>query len=365
MRQDIKIFFLYWMLIPIILFAAPLPEKYPVYSYVFSEFDVDESYIDNDDFIHFVQKNEKSMKRLYTRSMKHGAVLAPMVKGYLMDKGLSDLFIYLSMVESGLSTDIVSSKKAVGLWQFMPATAQHYKLDVCNSFDERCDPVSATNAAISYLNKLHTQFGKWYLAAIAYNCGEGRLKKAIKKAGSDELGILTDERDKYLPKETRQYIRKILLTAMIGEGKYLDFAADPGPDEENLIQVDISGGCDLKKLARTLEMKPGELLSMNRQFKQGIVPKKRSLYTLTIPEEKMIPFYLRYELKEEVKPVKSHLASHIVKMGDTIESIAEKYHSSAEEIKMANHLEDDFLTLDSLLLIPVTKETFESMLLKK
>ena len=131
--------------------------------------------------------------------MQRGEMLSPMVKGYLMDQGLSDLFIYLSMVESGLNTDIVSSKKAAGLWQFMPATAQHYKLEVCNGFDERCDPISAAHAA------------------IAYNCGEGRLRRAIREAGSDELGILTDERDKYLPRETRQYIRKILLAAMIGE----------------------------------------------------------------------------------------------------------------------------------------------------
>jgi len=360
MHKGIKTLFL-CLIIPAILYAATLPEKYPVYSYVFSEFDVDESYIDNDDFNRFVQENENSIKRLYSRSMKRGAVLSPMVKGYLMDKGLSDLFIYLSMVESGLSTDIVSSKKAVGLWQFMPATAEHYKLDVCNSFDERCDPVSATNAAISYLNKLHTQFGKWYLAAIAYNCGEGRLKKAIKKAGSDELGILTDERDKYLPKETRKYIRKILLAAMIGEGKYLDFSVASGV-KKKWIQVEIAGGCDLKKLAETLEMEPRELLNMNRQFKQSIVPKEKILYMLTIPEEKMIPFYLKYELTTEKKQVKPYLISHVVKMGDTLESIAKQYHSSMDEIKTANKLENEFLTLDSLLLVPVSCETFEIML---
>ncbi len=348
-------------MIPLLLSAASLSEKYPVYSYVFSEFDVDESYIDNDDFIRFVQQNEKSIKRLYARSMERGAVLSPMVKGYLMDKGLSDLFIYLSMVESGLSTDIVSSKKAVGLWQFMPATAQHYKLDVCNSFDERCDPVSATNAAISYLNKLHTQFGKWYLAAIAYNCGEGRLEKAIRKAGSDELDILTDERDKYLPGETRRYIRKILLAAMIGESRYLDCAADTDAGKER-VQVEVSGGCDLKKLARTLEMKPDTLMGMNRQFKQGIVPKDKAVYSLTIPEEKMIPFYLKYELKTQEKKIKPHLISHVVKMGDTLESIARQYHSSIDEINAANKLESEFLILDSLLLVPVSRETFEAML---
>ncbi|WP_294956275.1 lytic transglycosylase domain-containing protein [Sulfurovum sp.] len=354
------------LLIPAVLFSAsfPLAEKYPVYTYVFSEFDVDEGYIDNEDFERFVRKNEKSIRHLYKRSMQRGEMISPMVKGYLMDQGVSDLFIYLSMVESGFSTDVVSSKKAVGLWQFMPATAQHYKLDVCNSFDERCDPVSATNAAIKYLKKLHEQFGKWYLAAIAYNCGEGRLKRAIKKAGSDELGILTDERDKYLPAETRKYIQKILLAAMIGEGKYIDFGVRPGEGESQPVQVEISGGCDLEKLAGTLGMKPLDLLRMNRQFKHGIVPTKKAVYTLMIPEEKMISFYLKYELKQEPEtlPVKPHFVSHVVKMGDTLESIAKKYHSTAEEIRRANRLDDDFLILGSLLLVPVTQKMFDQML---
>jgi len=362
MYRAFKHIILFQLLLQTALFSATLAEKYPVYSYVFSEFEVDESYIDNEDFEIFVRKNEKKLSRFYERSMQRGEMLSPMVKGYLMDQGLSDLFIYLPMVESGLSTDIVSSKKAVGLWQFMPATAQHYKLEVCNSFDERCDPVSATNAAIAYLNKLHAEFGKWYLAVLAYNCGEGRLKRAIKEAGSDELGILTDERDKYLPKETREYIRKILLAAMIGEGKFIDFSTGPESEDETLYRVEVSGGTDLGKLAEILKMKPTELLRLNRQFKKGVVPKEKALYTLMIPEKKMILFYLKYELKEEKKSFRPNLISHVVQMGDTLQSIAQRYHSSSDEIVAANKLEDEFLELGSILLVPVSREIFDEML---
>jgi len=362
MRQAAKSILFLLILIPAALFPASLSEKYPVYRYVFSEFDVDESYIDNEDFKIFVERNEKKITRFYKRSMQRGETLSPMVRGYLMDRGVSDLFIYLSMVESGFSSDIVSPKKAAGLWQFMPATAQRYKLEVCNGFDERCDPLSATGAAIDYLGKLHEEFGKWYLAVIAYNCGEGRLRRAIREAGSDELEILTDERDRYLPKETRRYIRKILLAAMIGEGKFIDFSAAPKEKGGKLYRVEVSGGTDLKKLAELLQMEPRALFRLNRQFKKGIVPKERALYTLMIPEEKMILFYLKYELNAEKKSFKPHLLSHVVQMGDTLQSIAEKYHSSSDEIRAANTLEDDFLELDSILLIPVSREIFEKML---
>ena len=171
------------MLISSYSFSLSITDKYPSYAYVFAEFGVDESYIYDRDFEQFVLQNEKKIKAFYKRSLSRGKDLLPMMKGYLMDDGLSDLFIYLSMIESGFSPAIVSPKKAVGLWQFMPATAKHYNLSVYNTFDERYDPISSTNAAINYLNKLHRQFGKWYLAAIAYNCGEGRLEKAIKKSG--------------------------------------------------------------------------------------------------------------------------------------------------------------------------------------
>ena len=350
------------MLVSSYSFSLSITDKYPSYSYVFAEFGVDESYIYDRDFERFVLQNEKKIKAFYTRSLSRGKDLLPMMKGYLMDDGLSDLFIYLSMVESGFSPTVVSSKKAVGLWQFMPATAKHYNLSVYNTFDERCDPISSTNAAINYLNKLHRQFGKWYLAAMAYNCGEGRLEKAIKKAGSDELSILVDDRDKYLPLETREYIKKILLVAMIGESITLDFGSGQYSFTDDILQVEVLGGTKLRELAKLIEMKPSRLVALNKQFKNAIVPKKNPMYKITIPEEKMVAFYLRYELPEEKKSIKPHLISHYVRLGETLENIAKEYHSSVEEIKAANQLSDDFLILDTLLVIPVSQGLFEKTL---
>ena len=348
------------MLIPSYSFSLSITDKYPSYAYVFAEFGVDESYIYDDAFEQFVLSNEKKIKAFYQRSLIRGKDLLPMMKGYLMEDGLSDLFIYLSMVESGFSTSIVSPKKAAGLWQFMPATAKHYNLSVCNSFDERCDPISSTNAAITYLSKLHRQFGKWYLAAMAYNCGEGRLEKAIKKAGSDELSILVDDNHKYLPLETREYIKKILLVAMIGEGTTLDFALST----DDVLQVEVLAGTKLRELAKLIGMKPSRLLALNKQFKDAVVPTKNRMYKIAIPEENMIAFYLRYELPEEKKPVKPYFISHNVNLGETLEGIAKQYHTSSEEIRISNHLEDEYLTVDQFLVIPVSKNIFQNNLYK-
>ena len=341
------------------LHASSLESKYPSYSYVFHEFDVDESYLYDDDFIHFVKTHENQLKRFYKRSLLRGEELLPMIQGQLLDEGISDLFLYLSMIESGFSTNIVSPKKAVGLWQFMPATAKHYDLTVCSSYDERCDAISATKAAIKYLNKLHKEFGKWYLAAMAYNCGEGCMRRAIKKAGSDELSILTNRHLNYLPKETRDYIKKILLLAMIGESSAIGLD-DTIESENGSIQVEVDSGTSISTIAKLINMDKETLLNLNHAFILGKAPSNKDFYMLTIPIEKIYAFYLRYEpAKKKQEVSKSHLITHCVKLGETLESIAKQYESDVDEISVVNHLEYPYLTVDSLLVIPVTQKIFE------
>lgn len=344
------------------VFSASLTEKYPSYSYVFSEFDVDESFIYDSNFHAFVKKNEKKIGRFYKRSLKRGEALLPMVQSQLIDNDLSDLLVYISLVESGFTTDIVSSKKAVGLWQFMPATAKHYKLQVCNGVDERCDPDSSTKAAATYLSKLHKQFGQWYLAVMAYNCGEGRLAKAIKKAGSDELSILINEESKYLPRETRNYIKKILLVAMIGENEILDFDPQEQQKKNALFDVEVKGGSSLKSIAVLLEMPTATLRKLNRQYKNGKLPTEEERYKIVIPEDKMMLFYMKYDFQEKPKTFKPYMLSYYIVLGDTLALLAKKFETSVEEIRYANKLNDDALTLDTLLLIPVTEEMFEERL---
>ncbi len=344
--------------------ALSLSQAYPSYSYVFSEFDVDESYIYDAEFVYFVSEHEKGLKAFYKRSLQRGKEVLPTMQGLLVDDGVSDLFIYLSMIESGFSSKAISPKKAVGLWQFMPATARQYNLTVCNSYDERCDTTSATSAAINYLNKLHRQFGKWYLAAMAYNCGEGCVEKAIKKAGSDDLSLLTDDSAKYLPRETRNYIKKILLVAMIGESASLDFGTSENESlDSGFIDVEVAGGTQLKEIAKLLKMKKSQLLGLNKEMKEGLVPTIEFSYKITIPIEKMFAFYLRYELpQKKQKHTKPHLLSHSVSLGETLESIAKKYFTQTDEIMIVNHLEDEYLTVNQFLVIPVSKDVFENAL---
>ena len=351
-----------WIILALItssLYAATIPQKYPSYAYVFSEFDIDSSFAYEDAFERFVIRHEKQIKRFYTNSMERGELYLPLIQEQLVQAGLSDLFSYLSMVESGFDSDIASPKKAVGLWQFMPATAKDYNLTVGSYIDERCDPMSATVAAIQHLQRLHRKFGKWYLAILAYNCGEGCLQKAMREARSDDLSLLIDNDAKYLPKETREYLQKILLAAMIGEGVLVDFA--PVDKDRGVVQVEVKGGTSLKEIAKMLEMSLTQLQGLNAHYKNGELADTKRIYTLTIPYVKMIRFYMLYR-QEPVIAESSHFISHTVVLGESLDAIAKQYQTDAEAIKRVNNLHTDALHVDMMILIPTDKRRFEEIL---
>ncbi|UFH60509.1 lytic transglycosylase domain-containing protein [Sulfurovum mangrovi] len=344
------------------LYGISVPQKYPSYAYVLSEFDIDESYAYNREFENYIEEHGTQFSALYRRSLQRGEFLLPMVQKQLIEAELSDLLAYLPMIESGYLTDIESPKKAKGLWQFMPSTAKEYNLTVSYSRDERCDPVNATTAAVFHLQRLYRKFGKGYLALMAYNCGEGRLSQAIREAGSDDLAILIDDRAKYLPGETREYIRRILLIAMIGESEVIDFGPVKEVQTKGIVQVEVKGDTNLKEIASLLSMEPATLLRLNSQYQERILPDTSKQYKITIPYEKMILFYLNYPpAEEEVKTPKDHFVSHIVSRGETLKIIADDYHATVSEIKRVNHLQNADVEEGRLLIIPVTEAKFESV----
>ena len=330
-------------------YALEIDKKYPHYHKVLSTFDIDESYLYDEDFRRFSLLYEKKLASFHKRSLQRGQDVVPTLKTILLSEDFSTLFIYLSMIESGFSTQAISSKKAVGLWQFMPKTARQYGLKVSGLVDERYNTSLATYSALKYLKKLHKQFGKWYLAMMAYNCGEGRLTKAIAKAQSDELSIISQ----YVPKETAQYIKKILLISLIGESKEkIEKRYDP-----SLTKVSISPKSSIKEIAKLLDMPKEALLKINSHIKNKIISENTAY--IYIPNEKIYAFYLSYELSIQDKEEKNFMLTHKVKLGESLKSIAKMYDIGVEEIKNANFLEDSFLVLDSELMLFVSEEVFE------
>ena len=113
----------------------------------------------------------------------------------------------LPFIESAFNPQAVSSAKAAGMWQFMPATGKDFALKQNMFRDDRRDVIESTRAALDYMQRLYGMFGDWHLALAAYNWGEGSVQRAIKKA--QKAGTGTAYTDLAMPMETRMYVPKL------------------------------------------------------------------------------------------------------------------------------------------------------------
>ena len=357
--------------ISILLSANNLADRYPNYKNIFKQLDIPQSYINNPQFVKFVTDNEKLFSSFYKNSVNRGKRYIPLFKDLLNQKGLSHLFVYMSMTESGFQTYAKSPKQAAGLWQFMSATAKRFNLRVNQDIDERYDPVASTEAATRYIRFLYSMFGKWYLVMMAYNCGEGCVQRAIKRVGTDEFEVLMRDDNATIPAETRRYIKKILLLSMMGEkirvskkGSAKKIKEHILPDTETL--VNIYGGITLERLARLLGENPGVLYRLNPQIKGGVIPPSVSITQIFIPTDKLARFRAFYQpptLKEIFKKRGyKRLVAHIVKKGETLKSISQKYRVTELDLIITNELKSDRLYNGEILMIPITEREYSKRL---
>ena len=152
---------------------------------ILEELDIKSSYITDYQLQKEFKQRLKSSKKRYTQKLNNAYLFVPQIKKILRENEIPSAFLYLVMAESNFILNASSNKKAKGLWQFMPRTGKHYGLEINKYIDERMDILKSTQAAVKYLKKLHSMFGKWYIVAFAYNCGEGRVIEGITRATID------------------------------------------------------------------------------------------------------------------------------------------------------------------------------------
>ncbi len=353
-------FFLFLFLIHSFLFGSlNFSNNYEKKIEVLNSFDVDGYYI-NDPYINKIKNSllQKYKKRHFFKAMEEAYIYIPTIKKILAEYNIPETFLYMAMAESNFSNKAYSKKRAAGLWQFMPRTAKLFGLRIDDYVDERRDPIKSTKAAARYLSFLHKKFGKWYLAAIAYNCGDGKLRRAIKKAKSDELKVLLDGRKKYIPKESRMYIRKILALALLANDEELLIDSEYGyllnrANAYSLATVKVASGDSLYRISKQIGIPYKELKSLNRHLKYNFIPPYKGGYEIYIPYIKLAEFRQKYNGNN----VKKVYKVYTVKRGDSLYSIGKRYKLSYKVIKDFNHLRSNVLRLKQKLVIPVVKKS--------
>ena len=234
-----------------------------------------------------VHRDVRSFIRYYTTSRRGyirevqrlSTLYFPIYKAYLAEYGLPEVLKYLSIVESGLRADAISRSGAGGLWQFMPRTGRVFGLRYDRYVDERRDYMAATEAACRYLKKLHARFGDWFLALAAFNAGEGRVSRAMRRSGRQSYWKLR----KFLPKETRSYVPQFIAMTYVMRRAHLH---NLFPERHSYlpphISLQVKTPLHLPTLAAGMGAKEEELLLLNPQYYRGIVPGGRQ--SIRLPE---------------------------------------------------------------------------------
>ena len=176
----------------------------------------------------------------------------------------------LPFVESAFNPQAVSSAKAAGMWQFMPATGKHFELKQNAFRDDRLDVLASTRAALDYLQKLYVMFGDWELALAAYNWGEGSVGRAIAK--NKRVGLGLSYSDLTMPMETRFYVPKLLaLKNIVANPEAFNSRLPLIGNHPYFQTVDIKRDIDVALVAKLAEVSLEDFKALNPSANRPVI----------------------------------------------------------------------------------------------
>ena len=185
-------------------------------------------------------------------------------------RGMPTELALLPYIESAFNPQAVSSAKAAGMWQFMPATGRDFQLRQTIFRDDRRNVLDSTRAALDYLQKLHDMFGDWHLALAAYNWGQGNVKRAIER--NQAAGLPTGYNDINMPAETRNYVPKLQAVKNIIANPQRMGAVLPLIENHPFFDtVDITQDIDVDVAARLAEVRVEDFKALNPSQRKPVI----------------------------------------------------------------------------------------------
>jgi len=288
-------------------------------------------------------------REVFQRWLDRSARYIPVMKDIFREKNLPEDLVYVAMIESGFNPYAVSWAKAVGPWQFMPATGKLYGLKIDWWIDERKDPVKSTYAAAEHLKDLHNLFGSWPLALASYNAGAGKVQRAVLRTRSDDFWDLKASR--YIRKETKNYVPKFMAATIIAKNPESYGFAIANYDPFKYDKVVIEESTDLRLLARCAGCTYEEIKELNPELRRWVTPPDFDKYVLRIPAGKKETFLANFAAVPPEQKIKWE--RHEVRRGETLSSLAKQYNTSTEAIREINGLKKARVTPGKHLLIPL------------
>lgn len=285
--------------------------------------------------------------------LKRAGKYFPFIERKLAEASMPDDLKYLAVAESSLLTYVRSSAGAAGSWQFMAETARRHGLRKDRRVDERLSFEHATEAALRYLQDLHSMFGSWTLALAAYNCGEKRVAQEIEEQQVAEYFRLN------LPRETERFIFRIAAIKTILEnperyGYRLSPERTYKPQRVDRVEVKIVAPLRMTDLAKALGTDFKTIKELNPQFLGYEVPK--GIHQIKVPSgtgDELKNVLARLTQSAVARRPKGSARHHVVRRGDTLTSIAQTHDLSLEKLKAINGLSDSHILIgQKLRLVP-------------
>jgi len=256
----------------------------------------------------------------------------------------------LPVVESTFDPFAYSHAGASGLWQFMPVSGTRFGLNQDWWYDGRRDVVASTRGALEYMQVLHRYLGEdWLYAFAAYNSGEGRVERAIRK--NKREGKPVDYWNLSLPKETQNYVPKFLaLIDILRNHKKYGIELPHIPNTQSLTYVDIGSQIDLAYAAELADMSLAELQLLNPAFNHWATSPNG-------PHKLLLPSTIADEFSTQLAKIDKNKRlrwdRYLVKSGDSLSVIAKRKKTTTLVLKQINDLDSSFIKVGQHLLIPI------------
>ncbi len=286
-----------------------------------------------DQFIEFFQTRGKAQFQIWLDRYSH---YGTMIDDILHEEEMPEELVFLAMIESGLNPRAYSRANAAGMWQFIYTTGKKFGLKRTWYVDERRDPIKSTYAAADYLKGLYKEFDHWYLAMAAYNCGEGRVRRAIRLHQTTDFWQLHS-----LPRETRNYIPYYLAAAIICRtpdqyGFSIGNSKIP-PFEFDLVNIDQSA--DLTVIAQSAGINLKTLKTLNPELRQSATPSEQT-YSLRLPKGRKETFVTNFTSLPDNQKFAPQNITHKVKRGESLWTISERYKVSIHDLAAVNKIKN-------------------------
>jgi peptidoglycan lytic transglycosylase D len=291
-----------------------------------------------------------SGRNFIEKILRRRELYQPLISRVLKEQGLPQDLIYVAAGESAFNPFAVSKAGARGIWQFMYGTGKLYGLKRDRWVDDRQDPLKSTEAAAHHLKDLYQQFGDWFLAMAAYDSGSLTVQRAIERTGYANFWKLRELHA--LPGETENYVPIFLATALIcKDPQAYGFSVEPDPPlQPDHVKVPVP--TDLRLVAELIGLPVEDLIRLNPSLLRWTTPADDHDFVLNLPHGAKT----RYEQAIAAIPPRNRIwwRAHTLEAGETLGSIARKFHISKASLKRANQIDDgDSVQRGDLIVLPL------------